>query len=110
MPLGYIVDLSAKEDLGYKIVSATDLFDGGCDEDVYDFLNNTGIYVVTNTKGFVKLIEWEDLVKSDQYKYIINRLARNYSLVLNNPDIADEYKEPIRKIENLFNIFGVKEK
>lgn len=110
IPLGYIIDLSAKEDLGYKIVPATDLFDGGCDEDVYDFLNNTGIYVVTNTKGFVKLMEWDDLLKSDQYKYIISRLAHNYGLILNNPDIADGYKEPIRKIENLFKVFGIKEK
>ena len=109
IPLGYIVDLSAKENLGYKIASAVELFDGGCDEDVYDCLNNNGIYVVTNGKGFVKLMDWDNLVESDQYKHIVDRLAHNYELILNNPDIPDCYKEPIRKIENLFKVFGIKE-
>lgn len=109
IPLNYIADLTAKENLGYKIAEATELFDGSYDEDVYDCLNDNGIYVVTNTKGFVKLIEWRDLLKSDQYKHIVNRLAHDYELVLNNPDIEDYYKEPIRKIENLFKVFGIKE-
>lgn len=109
IPLGYIVDLTAKENLGYKIASATELLDGDCYQDVYDCLNNNDIYVITNGKGFVKLIEQYDLLKSDQYKHIINMLAHNYELILNNPDIADKYKEPIRKIENLFKVFGIKE-
>ena len=109
IPFGYIVDLTAKENLGYKIASATELFDGDCYEDVYDCLNNNGIYVITNGKGFVKLMEQYYLLESDQYKHIINRLAHNYELILNNPEIADEYKEPIRKIENLFKVFGIKE-
>ena len=85
------------------------MFDGDCYEDVYDCLNNNGIYVITNGKGFVKLMEQYYLLESDQYKHIINRLAHNYELILNNPEIADEYKEPIRKIENLFKVFGIKE-
>lgn len=111
IPLGYIVDLTAKENLGYKIASATELFDGDCDgdSDVYEFLDDNKLYVVTNGKGFVKLIQLYDLEKSDQYKHIINMLAHNYELILNNPEIADEYKEPIRKIENLFKVFGIKE-
>lgn len=109
MPFGYIVDLTAKENLGYKIASATELFDGDCYEDVYDCLNNNDIYVITNGKGFVKLMERYYLLKSDQYKHIINMLAHNYELILNNPEISDEYKEPIRKIENLFKVFGIKE-
>lgn len=109
IPLGYIVDLTAKENLGYKIASATELLDGDCYEDVYDCLNNNDIYVITNGKGFVKLMEQYYLLKSDQYKHIINTLAHNYELILNNPDIADKYKEPIRKIENLFKVFGIKE-
>ena len=109
IPFGYIVDLTAKENLGYKIASATELFDGDCYEDVYDCLNNNGIYVITNGKGFVKLMEQYYLLESDQYKHIINMLAHNYELILNNHDIADEYKEPIRKIENLFKVFGIKE-
>lgn len=109
IPFGYIVDLTAKVNLGYKIASATELFDGDCYEDVYNCLNNNGIYVITNGKGFVKLMEQYYLLESDQYKHIINRLARNYELILNNPEIADEYKEPIRKIENLFKVFGIKE-
>lgn len=107
IPSGYIVDLSAKENLGYKIASAVELFDGDCDEDVYDCLNNNGIYVITDGKGFVKLTNY--LEESVQYKHIINMLARNYELILNNSDIPDEYKEPIRKIENLFKVFGIKE-
>lgn len=111
IPLGYIVDLSAKQDLGYKIASAVELFDGDCDgdADVYEFLEDNKIYVITNGKGFVKLIKLYDLEKSDQYKHIINRLAHNTSIVLNDPDIEDYYKEPIRKIENLFKVFEVKE-
>lgn len=111
IPLGYIVDLTAKENLGYKIASATELFDGDCDgdSDVYEFLDDNKLYVVTNGKGFVKLIQLYDLEKSDQYKHIINMLAHNYELILNNPEISDEYKEPIRKIENLFKVFGIKE-
>lgn len=111
IPLGYIVDLSAKQDLGYKIASAVELFDGDCDGDayVYEFLEDNKIYVITNGKGFVKLIKLYDLEKSDQYKHIINRLAHNTSIVLNDPDIEDYYKEPIRKIENLFKVFEVKE-
>lgn len=111
IPLGYIVDLTAKENLGYKIASAIELFDGDCDgdADVYEFLEDNKIYVITNGKGFVKLIKLYDLEKSDQYKHIINMLAHNYELILNNPDIADAYKEPIRKIENLFKVFGIKE-
>ena len=109
IPFGYIVDLTAKENLGYKIASATELFDGDCYEDVYDCLNNNGIYVITNGKGFVKLMEQYYLLESDQYKHIINMLAHNYELILNNPDIPDCYKEPIRKIENLFKVFGIKE-
>lgn len=111
IPLGYIVDLTAKENLGYKIASATELFDGDCDgdADVYEFLDDNNLYVVTNGKGFVKLIKLYDLEKSDQYKHIINTLAHNYELILNNPDIADKYKEPVRKIENLFKVFGIKE-
>lgn len=111
IPLGYIVDLSAKQDLGYKMASAVELFDGNydCNGDVYEFLDDTKIYVITNGKGFVKLIKLYDLEESVQYKHIINMLARNYELILNNPDIPDEYKEPIRKIENLFKVFGIKE-
>lgn len=111
IPLGYIVDLTAKENLGYKIASAMELFDGDCDgdADVYEFLDDNQLYVITNGKGFVKLIKLYDLEKSDQYKHIINTLAHNYELILNNPDIADKYKEPIRKIENLFKVFGIKE-
>ena len=109
IPLGYIVDLTAKADLGYKIASAVELFDGDCDADVYEFLEDNKIYVITNGKGFVKLIKLYDLEKSDQYKHIINRLAHNTSIVLNDPDIEDYYKEPIRKIENLFKVFEVKE-
>ena len=109
LPLGWIVKLSQKENLGYKIAEATELFDGDCEEDIYYCLNESGIYVITNGKGFVKLMKWNDLVSSDQYKHIINMLAHNYELILNNPDIADEYKEPIRKIENLFKVFGIKE-
>lgn len=109
IPLGYIVDLTAKENLGYKIASATELLDGDCYEDVYNCLNDNDIYVITNGKGFVKLMEQYYLLKSDQYKHIINTLAHNYELILNNPDIADKYKEPIRKIENLFKVFGIKE-
>lgn len=109
LPLGWIVKLSEKENLGYKIAEATELFDGDCEEDIYDCLNENSIYVITNGKGFVKLMKWNDLVSSDQYKHIINMLAHNYELILNNPEIADEYKEPIRKIENLFKVFGIKE-
>lgn len=109
IPLGYIVELSEKENLGYKISQAVDLFDNGCEGDLYDCLADN-VYVVTNTKGFVKLIEWEDLRKSEQYKHVVNKLAHDYKLILDNPDIPDEYKEPIRKIENLFRVFGVKEK
>lgn len=111
IPLGYIVDLTAKENLGYKIASAMELFDGDCDgdADVYEFFDDNQLYVITNGKGFVKLIKLYDLMKSDQYKHIINMLAHNYELILNNPDIADKYKEPIRKIENLFKVFGIKE-
>lgn len=109
IPLGYIVDLTAKENLGYKIASATELLDGDCYEDVYNCLNDNDIYVITNGKGFVKLMEQYYLLKSDQYKHIINTVAHNYELILNNPDIADKYKEPIRKIENLFKVFGIKE-
>lgn len=109
IPLGYIVELSAKENLGYKIASAVELFDGACDEDVYCCLNNNEIYVVTNTRGFVKLMDWDNLMESEQLKHIIDRLAHNYELVLNNPDIADCYKEPIRKIENLFKDFQWKD-
>ena len=43
IPSGYIVYLSAKENLGYQIASAVELFDDTCDEDVYDCLNNNGI-------------------------------------------------------------------
>lgn len=116
MSLDYIVELSAKEDLGYRIVPAVDLFvDGSCDCDVYDCLNDRGIYLITSAKslygkGFVKLMEWRDLLKSEQYKYVINKLAHNYELILNDPDIPDESKEPIRKIENMFKILSVKEK
>lgn len=109
IPLGYIVDLTAKENLGYKIAEATELLDGDCYEDIYNCLNDNDIYVITNGKGFVKLMEQYYLLKSDQYKHIINTLAHNYELILNNPDIADKYKEPIRKIENLFKVFGIKE-
>lgn len=111
LPIGYIVDLTAKENLGYKIASAVELFDGDCDgdADVYEFFDDNQLYVITNGKGFVKLIKLYDLEKSGQYKHIINMLAYNYELILNNPEIADEYKEPIRKIENLFKVFGIKE-
>lgn len=109
LPLGWIVELSEKENLGYKISHAVDLFDSDCEGEVYDCLVDNRIYVITNTTGFVKLVEQYDLLKSDQYKHIINRLAHNYELILNNPEIADEYKEPIRKIENLFKVFGIKE-
>lgn len=110
LPLGYIVELSGKENLGYKISPAVELFDGDCyEDDVYEFFDNNKIYVITNGKGFVKLIKLYDLEKNDQYKYIINRLAHNRELVLNDPDIEDYYKQPIRKIENLFKVFGIKE-
>lgn len=109
IPFAWIVELSEKENLGYKISYAVELFDGDCDEHVYDCLVDNRIYAITNTTGFVKLMEQYDLLKSDQYKHIINRLAHNYELILNNPEIADEHKEPIRKIENLFKVFGIKE-
>lgn len=109
LPLGWIVELSKKENLGYKISHAVDLFDDGCEGEVYDCLVDNRIYVITNTTGFVKLMEQYDLLKSDQYKHIINRLAHNCELILNNPEIDDVYKEPIRKIENLFKVFGIKE-
>lgn len=109
IPLDYIVELSGKENLGYKISQAVDLFDNDCVGDLYDCLADN-VYVVINNKGFVKLMEWEDLRKSEQYKHVIDRLAHNYELILNNPDIADEYKENIRKIENLFKVFNIKEK
>lgn len=107
IPLGWIIELSQKQDLGYKIFTAVELFDGDCYEDVYDCLNNNEIYVITNGKGFVKLTNY--LEENEQYKHVIDRLAHNYELILNNPDIADCYKEPIRKIENLFKVFGIKE-
>lgn len=109
IPSRYIVDLSAKENLGYKIASAVELFDGDydCNGDIYEFLDDNKLYVITNGKGFVTLTNY--LEKSVQYKHIINMLAHNYELILNNPDIADGYKEPIRKIENLFKVFGIKE-
>lgn len=109
IPSRYIVDLSAKENLGYKIASAVELFDGDydCNGDIYEFLDDNKLYVITNGKGFVKLTNC--LEESVQYKHIINILAHNYELILNNPDIADGYKEPIRKIENLFKVFGIKE-
>lgn len=111
MPTEYIVNLSAKENLGYQIASAVELFDGNydCNGDIYEFLDDNGIYIITNGKGFVKLIKWEDMMKSEQWKHIIDRLAHNYELILNDPDIAECYKEPIRKIENLFKVFGIKE-
>lgn len=109
IPLDYIVELSEKENLGYKISQAVDLFDNGCGGDLYDCLADN-VYVVTNAKGFVKLIEWDDLRKSEQYKHVVNKLAHDYKLILDNPDIPDVDKEPIRKIENLFSVFGVKEK
>lgn len=111
IPFGYIVDLTAKENLGYKIVSAMVLFDGDCDgdADVYEFFDDNQLYVITNGKGFVKLIKLYDLEKSDQYKHIINMLAHNYELILNRPNIPDAYKEPIRKIENLFKVIELKE-
>ena len=110
MPTEYIVKLSAQEQLGYKIADACEVFDGNydCDGDIYEFLDDNGFYVITNGKGFVKLIKWEDMVKSEQWKHIIDRLAHNYELVLNNPDIPDCYKEPIRKIENLLKVVGIK--
>lgn len=109
IPLDYIVELSEKENLGYKISQAVDLFDNGCEGDLYNCLADN-VYVVTNAKGFVKLMEYEDLKKSEQYKHVINKLAHNYELILNNPDISDCYKKSIRKIENLFKVFGIKEK
>lgn len=109
IPLGWVVELSEKENLGYKISTAVELFDGACDEDVYDCLNNNEIYVVTNGRGFVRLMDRECLEKSDQYKHIINMLAHNYELVLNIPDMPDVYKEPIRKIENMFKTLGIKD-
>lgn len=109
LSLGWIIELAEKENLGYKISTAVELFDGACDEDVYDCLTNNEIYVVTNGKGFVRLMDREGLKESDQYQHIINMLAHNYELILNNPDIDDYYKEPIRKIENLFKVLGVKE-
>ena len=105
----YIVNLSAKEDLGYKIANASEVVDNNCDGDVYEFLDDNGLYVITNGKGFVKLIKWEDMLKSPQWKCIITKLAHNRELVLNDPDIPDTYKEPIRKIENLFKVLGIKE-
>lgn len=110
MPTEYIVNLSVKEELGYKITDACKVLDSNCDGDIYEFFDDNGLYVITNGRGFVKLIKWEDMVKSDQWKHVINMLAHHYELILNNPDIPDCYKNPIRKIENLFNIFGVKEK
>lgn len=109
IPLECIVDLSQRENLGYKISSAIDMIEGNCDSDLYECLDDNGIYVISNAKGFVRIMAWEELLKSDQYKYIINRLAHDRGLILNNSDIPDEYKEPIRKIENLFKVFGVKE-
>lgn len=109
IPLGWIIELSEKENLGYKISTAVELFDGACDEDVYDCLVNNEIYVVTNGRGFVKLMDCEGLENSDQYKHIVNMLARNYELILNIPDIPDCYKEPIRKIENMFKTLGIKD-
>lgn len=111
IPSGYIVDLSAKENLGYKIAYAVELLDGDydCNADVYEFLDDNKLCVITNGKGFVKLIKLYDLKESVQYKHIINILAHNYELILNDPDIPDCYKEPIRKIENLFKVFGIKE-
>lgn len=109
IPLGWIAELSEKNNLGYKISHAVDLLEGADYGAVYDCLIDNEIYVISNTKGFVKLMEWDDLLKSDPYKHIINVLSHNYELILNNPDIADEYKEPIRKIENLFKVFGIKE-
>lgn len=112
IPVGYIIDMTAKADLGYRIADACELFDGDydCNGYVYEFLDDNNIYVITNGKGFVKLIKWDDMVKGEQWKHVINKLAHNYELILNNPDIEDLYKEPIRKIENLFKVFGVKEK
>lgn len=107
IPSGYIVDLSAKEDLGYKIANASEVVDSNCDGDVYEFLDDNKLYVITDGKGFVKLTDY--LEESVQYKHIINMLAHNYELILNNSDIPDTYKEPIRKIENLFKVFGIKE-
>ena len=109
IPLDYIVELSEKENLGYKISQAVDLFDNGCGGDLYDCLADN-VYVVTNTKGFVKLIDLSDLDESNEYKHIINKLAHKRDLVLNELDIPDLYKEPIRKIENLFKILGIEEK
>lgn len=111
IPMGYIIDLTAKADLGYKIADASELFDGDCDgdSDVYDYLEDNRILVITNGKGFVKLTKPGILVRCEQWKHIINKLAHNTNLVLNDPDIEDYYKEPIRKIENLFKVFGVKE-
>ena len=110
IPLGWIVELSETENLGYKISSAVDLFDGGyCREDVYDCLVNNEIYVVTNGRGFVKLMDRNDLEESDQYKHVINMIAHNYELILNIPDMPVAYKEPIIKIDGIFKILGVKE-
>lgn len=109
IPLECIVELSEKENLGYKISHAVDLLDGPDYGYVYDCLNDNGIYVVTDTKGLVKLMEWDDVPKSEPYKHIINVLTHNYELILNNPNIEDKYKEPIRKIEELFKFFGVKD-
>ena len=109
MPTEYIANLSAKENLGYKISDACKVLDGKSDGDVYEFLDDNGLYVITNGKGFVKLIEWGDMVKSEQWRHVINMLAHHYELILNDPDIPDCYKEPIRKIENLLKVVGIKE-
>lgn len=111
IPVGFIADLTAKADLGYRITYACHVYDGaGYNGDVYEFLDDNNIYVVTNGKGFVKLIDLSDLEESNEYKHIINKLAHKRDLVLNEPDIPDLYKEPIRKIENLFKVLGIEEK
>lgn len=111
IPEGCIADLTAKTDLGYIIAPAWDLLDdNGRNGDVYEFLDDNHIYVVANGKGFVKLIELSDLRESNEYKHIINKLVHKRDLILNEPDIPDFYKEPIRKIENLFKLLGVEDK
>lgn len=110
IPMGYIIDLTAKADLDYKIADASELFDGdGCNDDVYDYLEDNRILVITNGKGFVKLTKPGILVRCEQWKHIINKLAHNTDIILNDPDIEDYYKEAIRKIENLFKVFEIKE-
>lgn len=111
IPMGYIIDLTAKADLDYKIATACELFDGNYDSNgyVYEFLDDNKLYVISNGKGFVKLMKLGDLVESEQYKNIIDKLVHNTDLILNDPDIEEFYKKPIRKIENLFKIFGIKE-